>query len=190
LQDIARENIAIYEAGKYTNAHGDEVDISDANKAAAASGVTYPPSHVFPASSPGSLPGSLEFTNETTTAALRRLIESEGDPSTVGLNFANPELPGGLFEGGAIAQEEALCRCSTLYNLLCLHREMYDNVDKNGNLYTDYMSLIRGVPMSITSPLRRSPVQHFIMLFFASILVLKPCDLSPGFSVCYFCPQF
>ena len=55
-------------------------------------------------------PCSIEVTTEDTFAAAKRLGEG-----TLCLNYANAHHAGGGFLLGAKAQEEALCRCSTLY---------------------------------------------------------------------------
>ena len=64
------------------------------------------------------------------------------------LNFASAKYPGGGFEKGASAQEEALCRASTLYASLSTKEafEMYD-YNRNHNLpcYSDYMLLSKNV---------------------------------------------
>lgn len=54
------------------------------------------------------------------------------------LNFASYKEPGGLFLKGSMAQEEALCHESTLYNVLNTFRDTYykwNNERKNGALY-------------------------------------------------------
>lgn len=63
---------------------------------------------------------------------------------TLVMNFANAHRPGGGFLNGARAQEESLCRCSTLYKSISSGkaREMYDynNTHKNP-CDSDYMLL-------------------------------------------------
>ena len=55
------------------------------------------------------------------------------------LNFASARNPGGGFLGGAKAQEEDLCRCSTLYATLLPHTAYYETNRKQSSLlYTDY----------------------------------------------------
>ena len=59
------------------------------------------------------------------------------------LNFANAFHPGGGVEAGASAQEECLCRCSTLYPLLnrnYLLNNFYDYHEEQ-NLYSSVLSL-------------------------------------------------
>jgi uncharacterized protein (TIGR02452 family) len=116
------------------------------NTASAASSVTYKPTYNFPVPDAGSLPGVIEITRETTVGALQRLI-TRGETQSVALNVANPVEPGGGLLRGAIAQEEAICRCATLYNLLLLQPEMYEEVEANDELYTDYMSVIPNGPI-------------------------------------------
>jgi uncharacterized protein (TIGR02452 family) len=144
---IARENINIYEAGQYTNQADVVVRLPAVDHDTVPPGVTYPPTYKFTIPRSGSLPGEIEVTSETTIGATRRLIEIEGEPNTVALNFANPMDPGGGFTVGAVAQEEALCRCSTLYNFLEALPAMYENYRRNRWLFTDYMSLVRDVPI-------------------------------------------
>ncbi len=64
--------------------------------------------------------------------------------STLVMNFANAHRPGGGFLNGARAQEESLCRCSTLYKSISSDKaqEMYDynNTHKNP-CDSDYMLL-------------------------------------------------
>jgi uncharacterized protein (TIGR02452 family) len=60
------------------------------------------------------------------------------------MNFANAHRPGGGFLHGARAQEESLCRCSTLYKSIASEdaREMYDyNNQHNDPCDSDYMLL-------------------------------------------------
>lgn len=61
--------------------------------------------------------------SKTFEAAMRYALSDEyGDKKIGVLNFASATNPGGGVEDGSSAQEESLCRCSTLYPCLEQHR--------------------------------------------------------------------
>lgn len=59
----------------------------------------------------------ITVTSERSFEAAKRLLEG-GEGKVAVLNFANCSTPGGGVFGGSGAQEESLCRCSTLYPII------------------------------------------------------------------------
>lgn len=86
-------------------------------------------------------PGSVTVTKSRTFEAAVRMREERPDAKIAVLNFASATNPGGGVKSGASAQEECLCRCSTLYPTLN-QRRLWDqyylpNRDANDPLHTD-----------------------------------------------------
>jgi len=146
LQALAAETLAILERRAYTAWDGGRVDLSAALTSsigktfAVTEGQSQGPMQALPPTT---------LADETTLAGIERVV-SEGAGVPAVLNFASARNPGGGFERGANAQEEALCRDTTLYAALRGQAGFYaankaapDGVYKDALLYSPNVTVIR-----------------------------------------------
>lgn len=118
--DAAQLGLTAVEAcqnGYYLNREGDKVDWSGQVQAACLAKISIPPDEQLPTNAQTFFEEThIQVANETTLQAARRLVNDGERP--LALNFANGIHPGGGFLHGARAQEEVLCRSSSLYQTL------------------------------------------------------------------------
>ena len=135
---VANETMRIYNAGKY-EVNGKEIPFPDGN---------YGDVEVItPSMGEDLINEKIEIPSDRPMCKLT-VINSDSyaaakdlDRALV-LNFANAHKAGGGFRAGANAQEEALCRCSTLYKSITSDKakEMYSyNNTHASRVESDYM---------------------------------------------------
>lgn len=126
----------------------------------------------------------------TLEAALFQLRENPGAKVTV-LNFASATNPGGGVTRGSSAQEESICRCSTLYpalNTLRLWQEFYEfHRNRRDVRYTDACIYTPGVTIVKTDTDRPGRMdradwrQVGVITCAAPNLRERPCNaMNPG----------
>lgn len=143
--EIAKQSLAACDAGFYTNARGERVEIADAIAAATAGTALYElgVAAFVPPSKRAST--AISVTGETTIEALVRLAKGGGHVGC--LNFASAKRPGGGFLGGAQAQEESLARASALYPCLQAQPDYYARNKAFGSaMYLDIVLYSPRVP--------------------------------------------
>lgn len=139
--------VAAAEAGAYLF-EGKRVDWRASVEAAISAKVSIPPDAPLPTHGAVAFPETVvQVTNETTTAASKRLLEAGHRP--LALNFASGVSPGGGFLHGALAQEEAISRSSALYSTLVgdrmydVHRKRTDKASSDWTIYSPGVPIFR-----------------------------------------------
>ncbi len=111
---IARETLQIVEAGRYADASGQAVGIAAAVRDCVSSTRLVRPEDAVAAGGERVEATVFGVRNENTLSAIARLVQA-GHRRVGVLNFASARRPGGGFQSGAEAQEEALARSSALH---------------------------------------------------------------------------
>jgi uncharacterized protein (TIGR02452 family) len=144
---MAKESVAICEAGHYKPPSGGRVSIQEELGRAKAATVLYSSEQMpAPQLAKRSATTRFEVRNETTFNALSRLYRV-GHGHLACLNFASAKNPGGGFLNGSQAQEEALACASGLYPCLLTAREYYERNRANRSaLYLDLAIFSPRVP--------------------------------------------
>ncbi len=154
---IARETLAILEAGGYRAPTGRQVSIGDQLASARDRSVLYTPDgHDEVARRCTAILGQcpdrprvgFETINATTLHAMRRLVADDPGARVLALNFASARNPGGGFLNGSQAQEESLARASGLYACINPLQAMYEANRRCAScFYTDHMIYSPDVPV-------------------------------------------
>ncbi len=149
--------------GYYLNSMGEKVDWSLDVEKACRGKLSIPPDSPLSQNKNARFPITrVQVVNDTTLSASRRLIESGLGP--LALNFANGVQPGGGFLTGALAQEETLCRSSSLYKTL-VNDPMYEfHANRGRQDSTDWAIYSPQVPVFRTDD--GSTLDHFWRLSF------------------------
>jgi uncharacterized protein (TIGR02452 family) len=144
---MARQTVAICDAGFYEAPNGTRVQIAGDLAKAKNGTVIYSPDKLPQGHTlENPRPARIEVQNETTFQALARLAAS-GNGHSACLNFASAKNPGGGFLNGSLAQEEALACASGLYPCLLAAPEYYERNRANRSaLYLDLVIFSPLVP--------------------------------------------
>lgn len=142
---LAKGTLEVIKEKHYTSLGGNLIDITELQDMAVKGTILYTGDENLPDKDYPTLKPFIEVTNETTAVAGARLVAQGKD--VVILNFASARNQGGGFLSGAIAQEEDLCRASSLYACLKSKPLFYNaNIMCDDTFYTDGVIYSPNVP--------------------------------------------
>jgi len=144
--ELGRSALESAVEGQYVYGDGRKVDWSRYVQVACSSKVSIPPGVFLP--SHECIPfheTRIQVSNETTLGASKRLIENGLRP--LALNFANGVHPGVGFLSRAKAQEEVLCRSSTLYQTIIDDQMYIEHRKRSRSDSTDWAIYSPDVPV-------------------------------------------
>jgi uncharacterized protein (TIGR02452 family) len=141
---LARETVAILDAGHYTAPSSRRVDLTAAIAECVRHTVEYPPDRDVRLPSMGLHETRISAVNDTVLEVGRHMARNG---PVAALNFASAESPGGGFLNGARAQEEAIARSSALYAALRGRRMYKYHRERLDPMYSDYVIYSPDVPV-------------------------------------------
>lgn len=149
LREVAEENTQIFESGSYEAYDGTRVNI-ESELAATRAGTSVVPAEPGAEPYPGTADETwVKIVDETTLDALY-FLHSERVSNMAVLNFASATTPGGGYLRGSNAQEESLCRATTLHDSLSTQTCFYaqnaalgDAIYNNAMIVSPQVSVIR-----------------------------------------------
>ncbi|KAH0785965.1 TIGR02452 family protein [Histomonas meleagridis] len=138
--------------GYYINSKKEKISIKEELDLSLANTKSYPPDYNYAYDNsdftPGNKQGLISIHNESTVDACYRLVQQENKSNVCALNFGNSIHPGGLFATNARAQEESICRCSSLYYSLIQKHEFYEyNRQNTKGEASNYLIFSPNVPI-------------------------------------------
>lgn len=144
--NLAGSALAAITRGRYADTQGRQVDWREPLARARAAKRTLAPDAALPTRHGGLVPmPRVEVSNESALSAARRFVDQGLAPLV--LSFANGNRPGGGWLGGALAQEETLCRSTGLFHVLDGDPMYEHHCRLSGSRFSDWTVLAPGVPV-------------------------------------------